>query len=77
MRTLYHPVPSRSGLIHCNCIAMSATEVSPEFLLDLVIGIITVLCNILMLLQAERIFQRTRSVTAPVESSTYAIPSSH
>lgn len=46
-------------------IAMSASEVSPEFLLDLVIGIITVACNILMLLQAERIFQRTRYTADP------------
>jgi hypothetical protein len=47
-------------LIHCKYIVMSASEASPEFVLDLVIGIITVACNILMLLQTERIFQRTR-----------------
>lgn len=44
---------------------MSTSEMSPEFLLDLIIGIITVACNILMLLQAERIFQRTRYVYVP------------
>lgn len=53
-------ITSRNGPIHCNSAAMSDIDISPEFLLDLVIGIITVVCNILMLLQAERIFQRTR-----------------
>lgn len=39
---------------------MSASEITPKFILDLIIGIITVVFNILMLLQAERIFRRTR-----------------
>lgn len=39
---------------------MSVSDTSPEFILDLVIGIITVACNILMLLQMERIFKHTR-----------------